>query len=155
MNLITKALSAITGPLFGVIDKAVTDKDEANRLKNEIQSQLIDSESSIVKAQMQIILAEAAGESWAQRNWRPVLMLVIVAIIGNNYLIAPYLGAIFGVGMQLDLPERLWDLMTLGVGGYVAGRTVDKGIKTWQQGKVEQTVAQSNLYQQADVKRNP
>lgn len=155
MNLITKALSAITGPLFGVIDKAVTDKDEANRLKNEIQSQLIDSESSIVKAQMQIILAEAAGESWAQRNWRPVLMLVIVAIIGNNYLIAPYLGAMFGVGMQLDLPERLWDLMTLGVGGYVAGRTVDKGIKTWQQGKVEQTVAQSNLYQQADVKRNP
>jgi hypothetical protein len=155
MNLVAKALSAITGPLFGVIDKAVTDKDEANRLKQEIQSQLIDSENSVVKAQMQIILAEAAGESWLQRNWRPLLMIVIVAIIGNNYLIAPYLGAMFGVGLQLDLPDRLWDLMTLGVGGYVAGRTVDKGIKTWQQGKVEQTVARSNLYQQADVRRNP
>ena len=34
MNLVAKALSAITGPLFGVIDKAVTDKDEANRLKS-------------------------------------------------------------------------------------------------------------------------
>ncbi|WP_445012183.1 3TM-type holin [Vreelandella stevensii] len=155
MNLVTKALSAITGPLFGVIDKAVTDKDEANRLKAEIQSQLIDSDNSVVKAQMQIILAEAQGESWAQRNWRPVLMLVIVAIIGNNYLIAPYLGAMFGIGLHLDLPERLWDLMTLGVGGYVAGRTVDKGIKTWQQGKVEQSMVQSGLYREVDVKRNP
>ena len=155
MNLVSKALDAITGPLFGVIDKAVTDKDEANRLKQEIQSQLIESQDSLLKAQMQIILAEAQGDSWAQRNWRPVLMLVIVAIIGNNYLIAPYLGAMFGVGLTLPLPERLWDLMTLGVGGYVAGRTVDKGLKTWQQGKVEQTAMQSGLYRDADTRRNP
>lgn len=155
MNLVSKALGAITGPLFGVIDKAVTDKDEANRLKSEIQAQLIDSNNSALKAQMQIILAEAQGDSWAQRNWRPVLMLVIVAIIGNNYLIAPYLGAMFGVGLTLPLPERLWDLMTLGVGGYVAGRTVDKGLKTWQQGKVEQTAMQSGLYRDADTRRNP
>lgn len=147
MNLVTKALSAITGPLFGVIDKAVTDKDEANRLKSEIQSQLIESQDSLLKAQMQIILAEAQGESWLQRNWRPLLMIVIVAVIANNYLLAPYLGAMFGVGLHLDLPERLWDLMTLGVGGYVAGRTVEKGISSWQQGK-----AQSGLYREADTK---
>ena len=126
MDIVTKALSAITGPLFGVIDQAVTDKDEANRLKQQIQSQLIESKDSVVKAQMEIILAEAGGESWAQRNWRPVLMLVIVAIVANNYLIAPYLGAMFGVGLMLDLPESLWDLMTLGVGGYIGARTVEK-----------------------------
>ena len=147
MNLVAKALSAITGPLFGVIDKAVTDKDEANRLKSEIQSQLIESQDSLLKAQMQIILAEAQGESWLQRNWRPLLMIVIVAVIANNYLLAPYLGAIFGVGLQLDLPERLWDLMTIGVGGYVTGRTVEKGISSWQQGK-----AQPGLYREADTK---
>jgi len=147
MNLVAKALSAITGPLFGVIHKAVTDKDEANRLKSEIQSQLIESQDSLLKAQMQIILAEAQGESWLQRNWRPLLMIVIVAVIANNYLLAPYLGAIFGVGLQLDLPERLWDLMTIGVGGYVTGRTVEKGISSWQQGK-----AQSGLYREADTK---
>lgn len=152
MNLISKALSAITGPLFGVIDKAVTDKDEANRLKQEIQSQLIESKDSIVKAQMQIILAEAGGESWLQRNWRPLLMLVIIAIVANNYLIAPYLGAMFGVGLTLPLPDALWDLMTLGVGGYVAGRSVEKGIQGWQQGKVEQTRAKTSLYREADTK---
>lgn len=85
MSIAAKALSVITGPLFSVIDKAVTDKDEAARLKYEIQTQLIDAENSALKAQMQVILAEAAGESWLQRNWRPILMLTIVAIVANNY----------------------------------------------------------------------
>lgn len=154
MNLVSKALGVITGPLFEVIDKAVTDKDERNRLKAQIQSQLIDSENSIVKAQMEIILAEAGGESWLQRNWRPLLMLVIIAIVANNYLIAPYLGAMFGVGLTLPLPDALWDLMTLGVGGYVASRGVEKSIQGWQQGKVEQARAQSNLYENVGAKRN-
>lgn len=146
MNLVSKALSTIVGPLFGVIDKAVTDKDEANRLKQQIQSQLIDSKDSVVKAQMEIILAEAQGESWLQRNWRPLLMVTIVAIIANNYLLAPYLGAMFGVGLQLELPERMWDLMTIGVGGYVTGRSVEKGIRSWKGEK------QGGLYREADTK---
>ncbi|PSJ23586.1 hypothetical protein CVH10_01625 [Halomonas sp. ND22Bw] len=125
-GLIEKAVGALVEPLFDVIDQAVTDKDEANRLKQKIQSRLIDSRDSAIKARMQIILAEATGESWIQRSWRPLLMLVVVAIVANNYLLAPYLGAMFGVGLQLELPERLWDLMTLGVGGYIAGRSGEK-----------------------------
>jgi len=109
-----------------VIDKAITDKDEANRLKAEIQHRLIDRQDAALQAQMKIILAEATGESWLQRNWRPLLMTVIVAIIANNYLLAPYLGAMFGVGLQLELPEHMWNLMTLGVGGYIAGRSGEK-----------------------------
>ena len=152
MSIAAKALSVITGPLFSVIDKAVTDKDEAARLKHEIQTQLIDAENSALKSQMQVILAEAAGESWLQRNWRPLLMVVIVAIICNNYLIAPYLGAMFGVGLQLDLPERLWDIMTLGVGGYVGARTADKGINAWREVQGERTRAQTSLYREAGTK---
>ncbi|WP_069383979.1 3TM-type holin [Halomonas caseinilytica] len=129
MGLIEKALGALTGPLFDVIDEAVTDKDEANRLKQEVQTRLIDSRDSAMKARMQIILAEAQGDSWIQRSWRPLLMMVIVAIIANNYLLAPYLGAMFGTGLQLELPERMWDLMTLGVGGYIAGRSGEKIVR--------------------------
>ncbi|SDJ41404.1 3TM-type holin [Billgrantia gudaonensis] len=126
MKLIGNILGTVAGPMFDVIDKAVTDKDEANRLKAEIQRRLIDQQDAALQAQMKIILAEATGESWAQRNWRPVLMLTIVAIVANNYLLAPYLGAMFGVGLQLELPEALWNLMTLGVGGYIAGRSGEK-----------------------------
>lgn len=126
MNLIGNILGTVAGPMFEVIDKAVTDKDQANRLKTEIQRRLIDQQDAGLQARMKVVLAEATGESWLQRNWRPLLMVVIVAIVANNYLLAPYLGAMFGVGLQLELPEQMWNLMTLGVGGYIAGRSGEK-----------------------------
>lgn len=125
-GIIGSAVSALAKPLFDIVDEVVEDKDQAARLKADLQQQLIGQAGKRLESQMQVILAEANGESWLQRNWRPLLMLTVTAIVANNYLIAPYLGAMLGVGLQLPLPDRLWDLMTLGVGGYIASRGGEK-----------------------------
>ncbi|WP_110642476.1 3TM-type holin [Salinicola sp. CPA57] len=143
MSIIDKALGAVVSPILDIVDKAVTDKDEAAQIKAAITKELITERSKGLDARMQVVLAEANGESWLQRNWRPLLMLVIVAIVGNNYLLAPYLGAMFGVSLTLPLPQSLWDLMTLGVGGYIAGQTAERGLATWQQGQVAKEQAKS------------
>lgn len=118
---------------LGIIDQFVEDKDKANELKTAIQRQiLIQNHDELVKsldAQMKVILAEAKG-GWLQRNWRPILMLTIIAIIANNYVIAPYVGLFFpGKAVMLELPGGLWALLNVGVGGYVAGRTAEKILK--------------------------
>lgn len=105
----------------------------------EIRGKLIELEGKAAEAdnqtrqlQTQIIVAEATGQSWLQRNWRPMLMLSIVAIVVNNYILVPYM-QLFGLPVTiLELPEKLWNLMTLGVGGYIAGRTGEKMIETWK-----------------------
>ncbi|WP_353979405.1 3TM-type holin [Salinicola endophyticus] len=154
MSIIDKALGAVISPVLDIVDKAVTDKDEAARLKAELTRQLITERSKSLDARMQVVMAEANGESWLQRNWRPLLMLVIVAIVANNYLVAPYLGAMFGVGLTLPLPQSLWDLMTLGVGGYIAGQTAERGLATWQQGQVAREQARSGrLASEIDANR--
>jgi len=130
-----QAIIPAIGALIGkVIDRAVPDQAEAARLRGQMLDILHTSGMAELEAQAKLILAEAQGASWLQRNWRPVLMLVVVAIIANNYLVAPYINALFGAGSVpvLDLPERLWDLMTLGVGGYVAGRSAEKIVATWK-----------------------
>ena len=71
-------------------------------------------------------MAEAQGESWLQRNWRPILMLTIVAIVANNYVISPYIRLFFNESIILDLPDKLWNLLQIGVGGYVIGRSAEK-----------------------------
>ena len=119
-----------------IISKKVEDKDKANEIIAELQKEILVSQSRILEEKASIILAEARGESWLQRNWRPILMLTVVAIIANNYLIAPYVNAIFGKGTApfLELPQKLWDLMTLGVGGYIVGRSGEKIAKILKQG---------------------
>lgn len=125
-------IPAVAGLIGKVIDRAIPDKDEAARLRAHMLDTLHTEGLAELEAQSKIILAEAQGESALQRNWRPILMLVIVAIVGNNYLVAPYLSAMGLNAAMLELPERLWDLMTLGVGGYIGGRSVEKGIAAWK-----------------------
>ena len=117
-------------PTIGrTIEKAVTDKDAARRLKAEIETLLITAQSSMVESQSKIIIAEAQGESWLQRNWRPVTMLTFVFIIANNYIFVPYAVA-FGSGVpMLDIPPGMWSLLTVGIGGYIGGRSYEKGLK--------------------------
>lgn len=73
-----------------------------------------------------MIVAEAQGESWLQRNWRPLLMLCFVLILFNNYVAAPYARALGLALPTLDLPQGAWALLNIGVGGYIAGRSAEK-----------------------------
>jgi hypothetical protein len=132
LPVIGKVIDGITG----VIDKAVEDKDLAAKLKQELNMQAMQGEFSFIETEIRerarIITAEAEGQSVLQRNWRPILMLVIVAIVANNYIVFPYLSLFTAKTIMLELPERLWALMEIGVGGYVVGRTAEKCVETWR-----------------------
>ena len=124
--MIGSIISAVAGPILSIIDKSVTDKDEAQRLKHAVQMELIANGHNIEKAAADIIRTEAASEHWITANWRPVLMLAITGILINNFLIAPYLEWWMGEAVVLPLPDALWDLLMIGVGGYVVGRSGEK-----------------------------
>lgn len=134
-------LSVLLPAITSVLDKVLPDPQAAAEAKlkalamaQQGEFKEIDAEVQIALGRADIIKAEISGESYLQKNWRPILMLSIVAIIANNYLLAPYINALFGAGSVpvLELPERLWDLMILGVGGYITGRSGEKMVKAWK-----------------------
>lgn len=130
-------IGGIISKAISVVDKFVVDKDLQVKLKAELQSQIQAMDFSAYEkelaAKTKIIVAEAQGKSWMQRNWRPILMLTIVAIIANNYLIYPYLSLFTGKALVLNLPAHLYKLMEIGVGGYIVGRSGEKMVTAWKQ----------------------
>jgi len=138
-NLLIKPIADLFGKGLDVVDKIVPDKDLAAKLKVEIQNKFAEIAHTeliaLLEGQTKIILGEIQGESWLQRNWRPILMLVIVSIVANNYLIYPYMSLFWIQAPVLELPEHLYSLMKIGVGGYIVGRSVEKGIDTWKNPK--------------------
>lgn len=131
-------IGTVVEKILGVVDQAVEDKDAANKLKAEIQTKLMALDYSALetelKARAEILTAEIQGASWMQRNWRPILMLSIVAIIVNNYLVFPYMNIFTTKAVLLELPERMWGLMEIGVGGYIIGRTGEKIVSSMRGG---------------------
>ena len=117
-------------PTIGrTIEKAVTNKDAALKLKNEIETLLIGATVALDEARSKIIIAEAQGGSWIQRSWRPITMLTFVFIIANNYILVPYAVAFGAEVPMLDIPPGMWSLLTVGIGGYIGGRTYEKVTK--------------------------
>lgn len=117
----------LTG-LLGVVDKAVEDKDQASQIKARLGEMAMSGHMKELEAAASIIVAEAQGDSWLQRNWRPLLMVLFGVIIANNYIVVP----IFNTPAA-EIPPDMWDLLKLGVGGYVVGRSAEKSLKAWKE----------------------
>lgn len=128
LNLIGALAAPVINGLFNAVDQAVEDKGEAARIKARLQEMVLTGQMREIEEAAQVIRTEATGESWLQRNWRPMLMCLFGIIVANNYLIVPLFG-----GPKADIPPDMWDLLKLGVGGYVVGRSVEKGIRVWKQ----------------------
>lgn len=120
-------------PVVGnVLDRVLPDQVERDKVKAELQAQMLQHSSVIEKAAADVVVAEAKGESWLQRNWRPITMMSFVVIVVNNYIAVPWLQTLGAPAVSLDIPPDMWSLLQIGIGGYIVSRGAEKGIKTWK-----------------------
>lgn len=103
-----------------VLDNLTTSDEERMAAEAAIRAIIADENKAMLEATSSIITAEATGKSWMQRNWRPLTMLTFVALI-----VARWLGY---SAPNLSEAEvlKLWDIVQLGIGGYVIGRSAEK-----------------------------
>ncbi|MFH1429109.1 MAG: 3TM-type holin [Candidatus Margulisiibacteriota bacterium] len=116
-------LGGIIKPVTDVIDQIHTSEEEKLKLRNElvrVQNDLglkvLDYEKRHLEAQAEIIKAEAQGQSWMQRNWRPITMLTFLTLVVLDS---------FGM-LKFRLASQAWTLLQIGLGGYVVGRSAEK-----------------------------
>lgn len=119
-------------PVASLIDNVHTSEEEKLKLKNslvslqnevtkgqmELLSKAMDLEKKALEAQTAVLTAEAGSQSWIARNWRPLTML--------NFVIITTLHALGLIDMNPEMSGNYFDLVKLGLGGYVAGRSLEK-----------------------------
>ena len=109
-----------------IIDKLFTSDEEKATAKLKLMEMEQNGELEKLAASAGVVEAEAKSEHWLTANWRPLTMIVFVAIIGNNYLLYPYLSLFWGDAPTLEIPPDMWGLLKLGLGGYVVSRGGEK-----------------------------
>jgi len=115
------SLLAILAPMLGDVVKSLfPDKEAQQKAQNEITALLIQKQAEIENAAAQVVTAEASSKHWLAANWRPLLMLTFGGLIVARW---------FGwAAPNLSEAEylALWDIVELGIGGYVIGRSAEK-----------------------------
>lgn len=128
-------ISSLLPVVGNVLDRVIPDTAERDKVKAELQAQMLQHSAEIEKAAASVVVAEAKGESWLQRNWRPVTMMSFVVIVINNYIAVPWLQTFGAPAVSLDIPPDMWGLLQIGIGGYIVSRGAEKGIKNWKDTK--------------------
>lgn len=120
-------LGKVLKPAFGFIDDITTTDEERLAFKvalTQIEADLkqvgYDYDKELASARASVIIAEANSQSWIARNWRPIIMLMFGTLI---VMIAT---GTMDVDALSRVPDRLWQLMQIGIGGYIVGRSAEK-----------------------------
>ena len=114
----------ILGKIAGTVAERIFPDPEHElkrlELQQALQAAVLERTSEIENAAAEVVKTEAQGQSWLQRTWRPITMLVFVALIVARWLgwSAPNLGEAEAL--------KLWDIVEIGLGGYVIGRSAEK-----------------------------
>ena len=120
-------LSNLVGPVTGLLDKFIEDKDQKNKLAHEIATMAEKQAHELALAQIEVLKADAKG-NWFQSSWRPLIGWISGLSLGINYMVAPICAG-FGITIPQADMSVMMPLMfgMLGIGGM---RSYDKAKKT-------------------------
>jgi hypothetical protein len=116
-------IDKLIGPVTGLLDKFIEDKDQKARLAHEVATMAENHAQNIALAQIELNTQDAKG-NWFQSSWRPLCGHVCVLGLAVNFLISP-IAAGFGVTVpQADMSVMMPVLM--GMLGLAGMRTYEK-----------------------------
>ena len=125
------AVMGLIGKLFEPAAKLIDDLHTSEEEKLDAKTrmlesqmalgmQVLDYEAQLMQMKSSIIVAEAQGQSWIQRSWRPITMLTFLFLV-----VADAFGQ-----LPFRLAGEAWSLLQIGLGGYVIGRSGEKVVQT-------------------------
>ena len=123
-------LEQLIGPVTGLLDKFIEDKDKKNAIAFELSTMPQKHAQELAKAQIEVNKAEAQHRSLFVSGWRPAVGWTCCIGLASNYLFIPL--ANFALALAdsavkvpvLDLSTMMPVLM--GMLGLGAMRTVEK-----------------------------
>lgn len=108
---------SVVSTIFGIKKEKAKVIDSALNILSDVNA----SDNARMAAVATIIASENAAGGLASR-WRPLLMLTFAGLIVASW---------FGytppnIDIQNSMIDRLFDIVELGIGGYIGGRTLEK-----------------------------
>lgn len=116
-------VASLVGPVTGLLDKFIEDKDQKNALAHEIATMSERHAQELMKGQLAVNKTEAAHKSLFVAGWRPSIGWVCSLGLLYNTIIANILG------IWVDLPEIDTTLLVpvmMGMLGLGAMRSYEK-----------------------------
>ena len=105
-------LQALVGPVAGLLDKFIEDKDQKAKLAHEIGTMAEKHAQELAKAQLEVNKVEAAHKSLFVSGWRPAVGWCCVLGMTGNFMVIPFTNFVLAL-LAIDVTIPLIDLETM------------------------------------------
>ena len=116
-------LNSLIGPVTGLLDKFIEDKDKKNQIAYELSTMAEKHAQELRKGQLEVNKTEAAHKSLFVAGWRPAIGWICGMALLYSTILAPILGIWFTVP---PVDRALLTSVLMGMLGLGAMRTVEK-----------------------------
>lgn len=117
-------ITALLPILGNVLDRVIPDKAEAEKVRLEMETKLLDAANAANLAQMEVNKTEAANASVFVAGWRPAIGWVGASALAWHFVVGPAFvwgASVLGYAVPplMPLDNGLWELVLamLGIGG--------------------------------------
>jgi len=119
MGLLDFLKSNTVDAVGNIVDNVFTNDEEKSEAKKQLTEVVLKSLNEVAEVQGEVIKTEMKG-NFLQKSWRPLIMLTFGVI-----LVCKWFG-LTNEAIPLQLELQLLDIVKLGLGGYVVGRSAEK-----------------------------
>lgn len=116
-------VTSLIGPVTGLLDKFIEDKDAKNALAHEISTMAERHAQELAKGQLEVNKVEAAHKNLFVAGWRPSIGWICGFALMYSTILAPILGIWYTVP---PVDSSLLTTVLMGMLGLGAMRTVEK-----------------------------
>lgn len=110
-----KLLSGLVGDIGGIINSLSISSTEKKELETKMTQVVYSYAGELTQQQAGIVMKETQG-NWLQRSWRPLVMLAFAGVV--------LLGTVVDIP-YLENDSKFWNLIEIGLGGFVVGRSIE------------------------------
>jgi hypothetical protein len=123
-------IDKLIGPVTGLLDKFIEDKDQKAKLAHEIATMSERHAQELAKGQLEVNKAEAQHKSLFVSGWRPAVGWCCVFGMMGNFMVIPFTNFVLAL-LKIDVVVPLIDTATMmpvlmGMLGLGAMRTYEK-----------------------------
>ncbi len=123
-------IDKLIGPVTGLLDKFIEDKDQKARLAHDLATMADNHAQELAKAQLEVNKVEAAHHSLFVSGWRPAVGWVCVLGMFGNFITIPFANFVLALlEIQIIIPlvplETMMPVL-MGMLGLGAMRTYEK-----------------------------
>ena len=105
-------VSSLVGPVTGLLDKFIEDKDQKNALAHEIATMSEKHHQELMKSQVEVNKVEAANSNLFVSGWRPFIGWTCGLGMFGNFITIPFANFIMAL-LQINIVIPLVPLETM------------------------------------------